>query len=153
MKVIFLHGKESGPDGCKATLLRERFGALTPDLYGKPLAEQAEIAARLIEANPDCLVVGSSMGGAVAVLASQVVAPKQLLLLAPALHYPEVRGLLRRDIPTSIIHGVNDDVVPCTVSMRESERVGCGLALVEDGHRLMDSKSLILRTIEQALKL
>ena len=151
MKVIFAHGKESGPQGNKASYLREHFDAITPDLYRRPLNEQAEILVKLIKENQDCLLVGSSMGGAAATLASKEVRPSKMLLLAPALHYEEYDLEVPSDIETVYIHGLNDDIIPYSISENMAKKNNSEIHLVNDNHRLSDSKDLIIDTIKKLI--
>jgi len=151
MIVIFAHGKEGSPNGKKATFLREHFDAITPDLHGKPLAEQVEILNNLIIENEDCLIVGSSMGGAACTLAALKTPPKKMLLLAPALNYAECKIGIPVGFETRIVHGTNDDIIPHKVSEEASEVSGAHLTLVDDCHRLMLSKEVIIEEVEKLL--
>lgn len=152
MKVIFAHGKEGSPKGTKATYFRELFDAITPDLHGKSLIEQVEILESLVKENLNCLLVGSSMGGAAATLTSQKITPKKLLLLAPALHYEECKEGIPKDLETVIIHGVNDDIIPHSVSERAASLGGHKLILVEDDHRLSSSKEVVVYEVKTLLE-
>jgi predicted esterase YcpF (UPF0227 family) len=59
-KILFLHGKESGPTGSKARWLAERYGAVTPAI-DTSVFETAVTQARdaVTREKPD-LVIGSS---------------------------------------------------------------------------------------------
>lgn len=100
--VYFNHGKESGPWGSKITKLvdvaRERgFAVESIDYRNLPdagprterlLTSEAGKAERLI-------LVGSSMGGYVATVASAVLKPEGLFLLAPAFYMPGIPSKTR----------------------------------------------------------
>lgn len=150
MKVIFAHGKEGSPNGRKATFIRNTFNAITPDLHKKPLEEQVDILKQLVRENPDCLLVGSSMGGAAASIAAWEETPSKLLLLAPALSYPECKGV-PEDLDTVILHGTNDEIIPHDVSVEAQKKSGCELILVEDCHRLLLSKQKITELITKMI--
>ena len=153
MKIIFAHGKEGSPKGNKATYLRETFGAITPDFMGKELKERIDILRKYLKEDNDCLLIGSSMGGAAGALVSHEIAPKKLLLLAPALKYDEyIKAGLPKDIETVIIHGTGDDIIDIKYSREASEKYGAELIEVDDGHSLKDSKDLIVETVKRLLK-
>jgi len=143
---MFLHGLESGPHGQKYQALKEKFGAvISPDCTGISDPQQRlQIIRTAIEPLTEpLLVVGSSMGGLMALLLQQD-CPKKvagLLLCAPALHRPEANGLNADSLPvTQIIHGRFDRVVP----IEASRKFGAPLLEVDDDHSLKNSLALIL---------
>lgn len=142
MRVLFLHGLESGPQGQKARYLAERFEARTPDMQtGAGVAARAQLPpaerraaevqlfqravalqrAEVESFRPDVLV-GSSFGGAVAVALLREGAwrgPTLLLAQAALLATrragvlgPEAGIALPSDVPVLLVHGTKDDVVP-----------------------------------------
>lgn len=149
MKILFLHGLESGPHGSKYQALRKVFGEiLAPDCRGvKDEKERLTIIQREIcREGGSFLVVGSSMGGLMALLLQkenwQQVAG--LVLCAPAIHRPAAINLNLENLPpTVVIHGTKDDVVP----VEASERFGDRLIKVDDDHRLSSSMGEILRAV------
>ena len=149
MKILFLHGLESGPHGSKYQALKKVFGeVLAPDCSGvKDEKERLIIIQREIncEGGP-FLVVGSSMGGLMALLLQkenqQEVAG--LVLCAPAIHRPAAANLDLNNLPpTLVIHGIHDNVVPLGASTPFGDR----LIKVEDDHRLSNSMAEILRAV------
>src|SRR5262245_35479117 len=67
LRVQFIHGLESSPQGVKAQLLSRHFTARTPAMDTRDFAASVEVqAAALREFEPHVLV-GSSYGGAIAV--------------------------------------------------------------------------------------
>ena len=147
--VYFNHGKESGPWGSKITKLadvaRERgFAVESIDYQDLPdagprterlLTSEAGKAERLI-------LVGSSMGGYVATVASAVLKPEGLFLLAPAFYmpgYPEQNPVPNAKA-VSVVHGWSDDVIPVEHSIRFARKFSATtrmeLHLIEDDHRL-----------------
>ncbi len=95
MKIFFSHGKESGPWGFKITRLAriaEARDCAVESIDYTDLADPDDRVARLIEAAGDetdaCLLVGSSMGGYVSLVAAETLAPAGLFLIAPALYLP-----------------------------------------------------------------
>ena len=102
----------------------------------------------LVEAcrkRPADYLVGSSMGGWVAMAASASVPVKGLFLLAPAIDipgYPPYRvGCHGNAI--EIVHGWHDSLIPVANVIRFSQNTLCTLHLVDDEHRL---KNRLLQT-------
>ena len=149
MKILFLHGLESGPHGSKYQALKKKFAdVLAPDCSGvKDEAQRLKIIQQEIsrESAP-FLVVGSSMGGLMALLL-QKKHPEQvagLVLCAPAIHRSAGANLDLHNLPpTIVIHGTQDDVVPIEVSLAFGKR----LRKVDDDHRLSNSMEEILRAV------
>lgn len=123
MKLLFLHGLESGPRGSKCQALEQVFGdVLAPDCSGIADERQrlAIIRRRISAATSPFLVVGSSMGGLMALLLQQAQpqAVAGLVLCAPALHRGAAHNLDFDHLPpTRVIHGRADTVVPLAVSL------------------------------------
>ncbi len=140
LRVLFLHGLESGPGGRKARLLARHFDCTTLPMptadFEACVALQAAAVRRL---QPD-VVVGSSFGGAVAVaLLQRGVWAGPTLLLAPALRACGLPPQLPREVPVRIVHAPADDVVPIEGSRALAKSGTPGLVeLVEpvDDHRL-----------------
>lgn len=152
--IVFAHGLEGSPQGTKIRTLREAgFEVEAPDFSAMPLSERV---ARLDEASigESVILGGSSYGG----LAAAIVAARHplrfrgLLLCAPAFNViePPVLDaeniLAPKGLPTIIIHGLHDDVVPIEVSRLYRDRSGSQVDLVEvdDGHRLAESLGVIV---------
>ena len=149
MKILFLHGLESGPHGSKYQALKEIFGeVLAPDCTGvKDEQKRLNIIQREIgNTGESFLVVGSSMGGLMALLL-QKENPAQvagLVLCAPAIHRPAAINLDLNNLPpTIVIHGIRDHVVPLEASLPFGER----LIKVDDDHRLGQSMPEILQAV------
>ena len=92
--VFFAHGKESGPWGSKimalADLARKRgYRVESPDYSDLMDADKrVERLLGLCGENGADVLVGSSMGGYVSTVASSVIKPKGLFLMAPAFLSP-----------------------------------------------------------------
>ena len=84
---------------------------------------------------------------------------KGLLLLAPALAFPEPPNedpeklLAPKDFPVTIIHSVTDDIVPIKSSKDYLRRSGDNVKLieVEDSHVLENSIELIISEAKKLL--
>ncbi|MBU4457027.1 MAG: alpha/beta fold hydrolase [Nanoarchaeota archaeon] len=142
-RLIFLHGFESSSQGEKAVLLRSLFpGISTPDFTGS-LAERMAQLHSILGAKTGWTIIGSSFGGLMGALFTcqhpqQV---RKLILLAPALSLPEFaeHPHAPMDVPTIIIHGTQDEVVPLEPVRALAEKVFRNLDyhIVDDDHRLM----------------
>jgi pimeloyl-ACP methyl ester carboxylesterase len=147
MKILFLHGLESGPHGSKYQALRWMFGdVLAPDCSGvKDETQRLDIIQQQLEKEKEpVMVVGSSMGGLMALLLHQASPEKVagMVLCAPAIHRPAAINLdVEKLPPTIVIHGTADTVVPFNCSAVFGDR----LVAVDDDHRLSSSMPEILR--------
>ncbi|MFH1908213.1 MAG: alpha/beta fold hydrolase [Chloroflexota bacterium] len=141
-RLIFLHGLESSSQGEKAVLLHSLFpGISTPDFTGS-LAERMAQLYPILGDKTGWTIIGSSFGGLMGALFTcqhpqQV---RKLILLAPALSLPEFAEHLPPpvDVPTIIIHGTQDEVVPLVPVRALAEKVFRNLDyhIVDDDHRL-----------------
>ena len=147
MKIYFAHGKESGPWGTKiqslAQLARERgWEVESPDyrdLPDHPDARVDRLVALLKAERGPIVLVGSSMGGYVSLVASSKVPVAGVFLLAPALYIPDYQ---EQDFaapycpcPIEVVHGWRDEVIPPEHSIRFAKSNGVTLHLIEDDHR------------------
>lgn len=150
--VCFNHGKESGPWGAKILRLAGvaeelGYGVISPDYRGMDSVEAR--AETLLEALPssysELVLVGSSMGAYVALMASRRCAPDALFLLAPALGLPgfPVVDLEPRAGRVMLVHGWSDEVVPVDNVLRYSRRYSLPLCVVDSDHRLMSALDFI----------
>jgi pimeloyl-ACP methyl ester carboxylesterase len=140
LRVQFVHGLEGSPQGSKARLLAEHFEAATLSMetsdFEGCVARQASF---LREFEPDVLV-GSSFGGAVAVvlLERDLWKGPTLLLAQAALRYsPEAR--LPEHVTVWLVHGLQDDLIDPEDSRRLAATGTPGrvrLIEVEDDHAL-----------------
>lgn len=145
--VYFSHGQESGPWGTKIQYLaeiarRRGFYVESPDYSDIPDPEnRVERLLDLVPRDADNLVlVGSSAGGYVSVVASETLNPTGLFLLAPAVL---IRGFgARNPQPRAnhrwIVHGWNDDVVSAGSVICFGEQHKMRLHMLDGDHRLID---------------
>jgi esterase/lipase len=173
MRVLFLHGLESSPQGPKVLHLQQNpsFEVQAPALDTQPvmaflkrggpeaelpplLESSVRIASEALARFAPHAVVGSSFGGAIALmLAHREVWAGPLVLLAPAsrakVHLPARHGRV------VIVHGRQDETVPVDDSVQLAARspTEVVLWLVDDDHRLSKSlkRGCIDRAIEQAV--
>jgi pimeloyl-ACP methyl ester carboxylesterase len=140
--LIFIHGLMGSSQGVKASLLRQLYpDILTPDFSGS-LEERMAQLERLIGEKKGWTMIGSSLGGLMAVLFARqhTTQVSKLFLLAPALTWPDFMqaALSTLDIPTLIYHGIRDELVPADEVQRIAEQVFTHLDfhLVDDDHGL-----------------
>ncbi len=150
-RLIYLHGLESDSNSGKARLFREWFpGMLTPDFKGA-FEERMSQLLPILSDKTDWTLIGSSFGGLMGTVftCQHPTQVRKLVLLAPAL-LREVYGSFldpsagsgRRlepvSVPTIIIHGTLDDVVPLEPVREIAQKLFSNLTyhIVEDDHRL-----------------
>jgi predicted alpha/beta-hydrolase family hydrolase len=158
--VVFSHGQESGPWGRKITALAdiarsEGYEAHSVDYRGldAPRARVAKLVDFCKEFAGDLVLVGSSMGGYVAVASASLLHARGVFLMAPALYLeglPELRagGL---DCPAAVVHGWRDEVVPYEHSVRFAHAHRAALHLLESDHRLHNQIRVIQHLFEYFL--
>ncbi len=139
--IVFLHGRESGPGGTKATWLATNYGAVTPPLPSLGEVTDALPAAReALAAHAPSLVVASSFGGAVAVaLLREGTLRAPVVLIAPAAKKLGVENELPAGTRAILLHGSADDIVPVgdSVALTATGGDGVQLQIVDGGdHRL-----------------
>ena len=139
---MFLHGLESSSQGNKARLLRSKIpGLVVPDFHGSFDDRMVQLAPHL-EASDTWILVGSSFGGlmAAAFTCAHPERVRKLVLLAPALHHPAFADAIWQpvQVPTVLIHGTQDDIVPPAPVLAIAQRVFHQLEvrIVDDDHRL-----------------
>lgn len=145
--VMFAHGKESGPWGSKIRHLAaiaegQGYEVLSPDYRDLPNPDgrvQRLLGTALPEHNR-LVLVGSSMGGYVSLVASRAMRPEGLFLMAPALYLPgyaeqnPVSGARR----TCVVFGWRDEVIPVENGIRYAQGERASLHLLDGDHRLND---------------
>lgn len=160
MRVVFNHGKESGPAGGKI----RRLSALVSELGHEPVAldyrdlpDDAEarverLLAHLAGRAEPAWLVGSSMGAYVALAAAERTAVAGLFLMAPAAY---LDGWVVQDFapraPTTIVHGWEDELIPWENALRLARAVEGDLHLVHADHRLAAVHGLLAALLREAL--
>ena len=142
-RLIYLHGLESDSNSGKARLFREWFpGMITPDFKGS-FEERMSQLLPILSGKTDWTLIGSSFGGLMgAVFTCQhPTQVRKLVLLAPALlrdAFGSHLDLKPVSVPTIIIHGTLDDVVPLEPVREIALKLFTNLTyhIVEDDHRL-----------------
>ena len=160
MKVVFSHGKESGPWGSKIKRLAavaSEYGYQVESLDYTGSVDPDVRAERLLDAlrceTDSVLLVGSSMGGYVSLVAAEQVEVKGIFLLAPALFIPgyKKQQYLCDHPHIEIVHGWSDDVVSPENSIRFAKLADCSLHLISGDHRLNGSLDRVEQIFRQFL--
>jgi len=159
MKVYFSHGKESGPWGSKikklASIAKAHGHSVDSIDYSDTLDPDLRVE-RLIKilnnAKEECVLVGSSMGGYVSLVASEQVHVKGVFLLAPALF---IKGYKKQrynhNTNIEIVHGWSDDIIPPENSIKFAKSSDCSLHLISGDHRLNSSIAVVEKLFSQFL--
>lgn len=141
-RILFIHGSDSSGNTYKAQVLRKHFPKLhSPDFTG-PLAVRLAQMESIIEEQTDWTVIGSSLGGLMAALftARHPEQIRKLVLMAPALNLSEFSRHLPKPIgvPTILIIGKNDDVIPIQRVVELAKQIFLNLEYlsVDDDHRM-----------------
>ena len=148
MHLFFAHGKESGPWGFKIKRLAKIATAqgcsvdsidyrdtMDPDLRVE------QLLVRLRQETQPFILVGSSMGGYVSLVASASIPTRALFLIAPALYIPsfETQQYTSTAEHIEVVHGWSDDVIPVQNSIDYARQADCALHLISGDHPLNSS--------------
>ena len=166
MKVIFSHGKESGPWGSKIKALAnvaEQLGCEVDSIDYSGIASPDKRVQKLREylftETEPYLLIGSSMGGYVSLVSAQSANCQSeklrgIFLLAPALYMQgyEVQSYDHGLINVEIIHGWSDDVIPAEHSIKYAQKSQCSLHLIDGDHRLNSSLARVIELFRLFLK-
>ena len=159
MKVYFSHGKESGPWGSKikrlAGIAQQKGYAVDSIDYSDILDPDLRVE-RLLgvlgKTDEAFVLVGSSMGGYVSLVAAKQVSAQGVFLLAPALY---IEGYQQQNYHprgyVEVVHGWSDDVIPVDNSIRFANAVDCSLHLISGDHRLNSSIDVVEPLFSQFL--
>ena len=159
--IYFSHGKESGPKGTKIlamTKVAEKLGFDTFSIDYRGIESPEDRVSKLISeitlTETPVILVGSSMGSYVSIVASNTIKPDGLFLLAPAVYlkgYNSVE-LIPNAKKTFVLHGWNDEVVPYQNVVKFAEKFQTDLYLCNDDHRLTGSTKLLKKEFKKFLK-
>ncbi|MCW8879154.1 MAG: hypothetical protein OQK04_08460 [Kangiellaceae bacterium] len=162
MRIVFSHGKESGPKATKILAMQsvaERLGipSISVDYQGlETVSERVDKLLLSTSSNIDPLVlVGSSMGAYASIAAQQRLSTVQgLFLLAPAVGLPgyETDGIKSLPEKTVVIHGWQDEIIPVNNAISFCRQHSISALLLKDDHRLSQSVELICKQFELFLK-
>lgn len=167
---ILSHGFESGPDATKVAALAvaaERLGWTheRPDYTGfdarRDLSElgdvearQAHLLALATEAaqRGPLVLAGSSLGAYISARVSLEVPVLGLFLMAPPTTMGRLENLDAAAVPTSIIHGWDDELIPAQQVVDWAQARRARLLLVNDTHRLSEHVEASAEAFAQLLQ-
>lgn len=153
---ILSHGFESGPDATKVTALAaaaERLGwsherpdytDLDACAHVSALGDVHARLERLLQlgraaaGRGPLVLAGSSLGAWISARASLQLPVAGLFLMAPPVKMGEAPELDAAKVPTSIIHGWDDELIPSAEVVAWARLRRARLLLVDDGHRLSE---------------
>jgi predicted alpha/beta-hydrolase family hydrolase len=151
--VIISHGLESSPDATKATALAQVAEAMgwtqqRPDYrpwdgdtsrsrFGDVVGRLAHLQSLANAVSGPLVLAGSSMGAFVSARVSLLRPVAGLFLMAPPTQLEgfDIRLEAAR-VPTRIVHGWNDELIPATEVARWAGERRDTTIFVDDGHRL-----------------
>ena len=151
--VIISHGLESSPDATKATALSrvvEAMGCTSerPDYRqwdsNQSISRLGDVQGRIAclhdlakKVQRPLILAGSSMGAFISARVSLAVPVAGLFLMAPP---TQLEGfdiaLESADVPTCIVHGWDDELIPAVEVVKWAQTPRHQLVLVNDSHRL-----------------
>lgn len=153
---ILSHGFESGPDATKVAALAEAADALgwtheRPDYTDldaqHDISELGNVPARIerliglaqaaAQRGP-LVLAGSSLGAYISGLVSLHLPVAGLFLMAPPIRMGSAHPLDAAPVPTSIIHGWRDELIPADEVMMWAQARRDRLVMVDDAHRLTE---------------
>ena len=158
--VVFAHGRESGPWGTKIRALAkvaEQRGCRVVSRDDSDNRDPELRVTRLVDEvkaiEGPVVLVGSSMGGYVATVASQVLRPVGLFLMAPAFGLPGYAN--QTPLPISreltVVHGWDDDVAPLEPVLAFAKQHQAMLHLVPAGHALLEQIDFLVQIFDPFL--
>ena len=166
---ILSHGFESGPDATKVTALAdvaERLGWTheRPDFSDldamQEVSDLGDVPARLqrllqiatqAASRGPLVLAGSSLGAWISARVSLEVPVRGMFLMAPPVTMGPAPGLDAARVPTSIIHGWHDELIPASQVVDWAAARDARLLLVNDSHRLSDHVQASADAFEQLL--
>ena len=163
MKIYFSHGKKGVPNGKKILKMSELAKSkgfettsidytdtLNPDIRAKRLIDI------LNNETGDYILVGSSMGGYISLVAEEMVPnkPHGIFLLAPALYLEsyEKQEFAPHIKMIEVLHGWNDTVVPFRNSLKFCKDNKYTLHLLDADHQFSKSLDEVLSLFDDFLK-
>ena len=160
MKIFFSHGKESGPNGSKIqrlTAIAKSHNCDVESIDYTDLSDPDKRVERLLniikQEKDNYILVGSSMGAYVSLVASEFSKPEGLFLMAPALYLPgyKIQKYNNHKKNIEIVHGWSDEIIPVENSIRFAKQANCTLHLIGGDHRLIDSIEIVASLFDNFL--
>lgn len=147
LTVVFSHGRESGPWGTKIRALAKVAEKYDCRVISRDDSDNRDPELRVVRLIDEIrgidgpvVLAGSSMGGYVATVASQVLNPVGLFLMAPAFGLPGYAEQTPQPIcrELTVVHGWSDDVIAVSAVLNFSRQHRAMLHLLPAGHALLE---------------
>ncbi|KAA0258367.1 alpha/beta hydrolase [Deferribacter autotrophicus] len=160
--VVFSHGKEGTPDGIKIKKLSnvaiERgWNVISIDYQGiyDPEKRVKKLLNYIPENYKKIVLVGSSMGGYISLVAGKKIKPDGIFLLAPAVMieneiYCEKEPFVEKSL-IEVVHGYKDSIISVDKIFNYCKKYSIPLHLVDDEHRLLRCIDEIVKIFENFL--
>ncbi len=158
-RLVFLHGLESGPHGSKyQALLEIDPEVIAPDCSGLDrIQDRLGVIEACLEGVEQMVLVGSSFGGLAALLFAQRPGNRDriagCLLCAPAISLAAPGEIAWVPRNTIVLQGSQDDLVPWQESEAFCSEHQLEFILVDDDHRLSNSRPRVVEIARQLLEL
>jgi predicted alpha/beta-hydrolase family hydrolase len=165
---ILSHGFESGPDATKVTALadvaeRLGFSHERPDYtdldarreagpHGDVAARVERLRACIRAATGPVVLAGSSLGAWISGHVSREFDIAGLFLMAPPIRLNVQYPLDAARVPTTIVHGWDDELIPVADVVEWAQSRRATLLLVDDGHRLSNHVEASARAFASLLE-
>jgi alpha/beta superfamily hydrolase len=158
--VLYSHGKDSIPWGEKTIALaevakRHGFIFLSPDYQGSndPDLRVKQLLSMDLSAYREILLAGSSMGAYVATVASEIIKPQGLFLIAPAFYLAgyQCTEFKPHADRIEVFHGWQDDVVPPENAWRFCQQHRASLHMLDSDHRLLSILPIMVDAFDRFL--
>ncbi|MET1254057.1 YqiA/YcfP family alpha/beta fold hydrolase [Aliikangiella maris] len=146
--VCFSHGKDSSPQATKINALsvvaqRHGWRTMSVDYRGIDSPEERvnKLKTQLSAPSKPLVLVGSSMGSYVSLVAAKSLNPVGLFLMAPAVNMPgyDLHGGPPENCRVQIFHGWHDDIVTVDRVLKFAQAHQIETLLLNDNHRLQSS--------------
>lgn len=163
--LVISHGLQSSPEATKATALAERGRALgwsveIPDYRDLDATSQlGDVLGRITRLHEiargrsPLVLAGSSMGAFISARVSMLLPVRGLFLMAPPVH---LHGydihLEAAPVPTRVVHGWHDELIPALEVVRWTQARSNQLVLVDDSHRLANHVDFCADEFERFLQ-
>ncbi len=165
--LFFLHGLESSPKGTKAQLIKKKYPGCTIPSLTPDIKERREVLRELV--TESSWIIGSSLGGLSALIFAMQKPEfvQAMILLAPAVGFFDTgffneeemkiveSTFIPGDIPTTIIAGLNDEVIPMfsieKLIQRSPNKKNIDFIKVDDDHSLNRNPAILMDCIGRML--
>lgn len=138
MRIVYLHGRRSSPRSYKCQVIRAAgHDVMAPELPPDDWAQSIINAREAIQGFAPDVVVGSSRGGAVAMMSNRLI---PMILVAPAWKKYCPWGTIAGS--ATVIHSPGDEIVEFGDSIELAHAFGAMLIEAGHDHRMNDNETI-----------